>query len=72
MRAVGVVALAILAATGAHAQGIDFSQGGAVEVTARGGFEWRENEQVVIATGDARAVRGDVTVLADRLIARYR
>jgi lipopolysaccharide export system protein LptA len=62
----------MLAATGASAQGIDFSQGGAVEVTARGGFEWRENEQVVIATGDARAVRGDVTVLADRLIARYR
>jgi lipopolysaccharide export system protein LptA len=54
------------------AQGIDLSQGGAVVVTARGGFEWREAEQVVIATVDARAVRGDVTVLADRLIAHYR
>jgi lipopolysaccharide export system protein LptA len=66
------LALAVAMANGARAQGIDLSQGGAVEVTARGGFEWRENEQVVIATGDARAVRGNVTVLADRLIARYR
>jgi lipopolysaccharide export system protein LptA len=62
----------VIAAAPVRAQGIDFSQGGAVEVTARGGFEWRENEQIVIATSDARAVRGDVTVLADRLIARYR
>ncbi len=72
----GVLALALTATMaapgGLRAQGIDLSQGGAVEVTARGGFEWRENEQMVIATGDARAVRGDVTVLADRLIARYR
>jgi lipopolysaccharide export system protein LptA len=56
----------------AAAQGIDLSSGGPVTVTARGGFEWRENEQVVIATDDARAVRGDVTVLADRLTAHYR
>ncbi len=57
---------------GASAQGIDLSSGGPVQVTARDGFEWRENQQEVIATGDARAVRGTVTVLADRLIAHYR
>lgn len=56
----------------ATAQGIDLSSGGPVEVTAAGGFEWRDAEHVVIAEGDARAVRGDVTVLADRLVARYR
>ena len=74
LAAVAFAAFAIrgLAAGPAGAQAIDLSQGGAVDVTARGGFEWRENEQVVIATGDARAVRGDVTVLADRLIAHYR
>ncbi len=66
------VAAATLAAMPARAQTIDMSQGGPVEVTARGGFEWHETDQVVIATGDARAVRGDVTVLADRLIAHYR
>ena len=54
------------------AQEIDFSHGGPVEVTARDGFEWRENEQIVIANGDARAVRDNVVVTADRLIAYYR
>jgi len=62
----------LAAAAAAHAQGIDLSSGGPVTVTARGGFEWQENNQVVIATDDARAVRGDVTVLADRLVAHYR
>ena len=64
--------LALLPLAGARAQGIDLSHGGSVEVTASDGMEWRQNEQVVIARGQARAVRGDVTVLADRLIARYR
>ena len=56
----------------ACAQAIDMSHGGPVEVTASDGMEWRQNEQVVIARGSARAVRGDVTVTADRLIAHYR
>jgi len=74
VRALAVVAgvATLLLAGAARAQPIDLSQGGAVEVTARGGFEWRENEQVVIATGDARSVRGDVTVLSDTQIAHYR
>jgi len=60
------------AALPAHAQQIDLSSGGPVAITARDGFEWREAEQMVIASGDARAVRDNVTVIADRLIARYR
>ena len=56
----------------ACAQSLDLSGGGPVDVTARGGFEWRENEQIVIASDEARAVRDNVTVLADRLVARYR
>lgn len=56
----------------ASAQPIDLSGGGPIEVTSLGGFEWRESEQVVIASGDARAKRDNVTVLADRLVARYR
>ena len=71
MRRGFALALALLPAV-ALAQGIDLSSGGPVEVTANGGFEWREGEQTVIAQGDARAARGDVTVLADRLLARYR
>ncbi len=56
----------------ARAQAIDMSRGGPVEVTANDGMEWRQNERVVIARGSARAVRGDVTVTADVLIAHYR
>jgi lipopolysaccharide export system protein LptA len=66
----GMAGLAL--ADRAQGQALDLSGGGPVDVTARGGFEWRENEQIVIATGDARAVRDNVTVLADRLVARYR
>ncbi len=64
--------LAALASAPARAQPIDMSSGGPVDVTARDGFEWHENDQTVTANGDARAVRGDVTVLADRLVAHYR
>ncbi len=68
-----LVAAVLLAGTAAvRAQGIDLSSGGPVNVTAAGGFEWREAQQEVVATGDARAVRGTVTVLADTLIAHYR
>ena len=71
----GAAAAALLAALlpiGAAAQPIDLSSGGPVEVTARGQFEWRQDDQVVIATVDCRAVRGDVTVLSDRMVAHYR
>ena len=66
-------ALAALCWAGAAAaQGIDLSRGGPVDVTAKDGIEWRQADQVVIARGDARAVRGGVAVDADRLMARYR
>ena len=55
-----------------RAQGIDMTKGGPVEVTSDDGMEWRQNEQEIIAKGSAKAVRGDVTVTADRLIAHYR
>ena len=71
--AAGAVLAAALSGPGvAIAQTIDMSHGGPVEVTARDGMEWRRNEQMVIANGSARAVRGNVTVTADRLIAHYR
>jgi lipopolysaccharide export system protein LptA len=67
-----VALLAAAAAGPAAAQGIDLSRGGPVDVTATDGIEWRQADQVVIARGDARAVRGGATVDADRLMARYR
>ncbi len=56
----------------AQAQAIDMTKGGPVEVTSDGGMEWRQNEQTIIAKGSAKAMRGDVTVTADQLIAHYR
>ncbi|SFL04444.1 LptA/OstA family protein [Falsiroseomonas stagni] len=74
-RAVLAAALAVLAAPVAApvmAQNLDLTQGGPVEITATDGIEWRQQEQVIVARGNARAVRDGVTVDADRLIARYR
>jgi lipopolysaccharide export system protein LptA len=45
---------------------------GPIQITAKQGIEWRQKDQEVIATGSAQAVRGDVTVDADQLIAHYR
>ena len=56
----------------AQAQGIDLTQGGPIQITARDGIEWRQGDRVVIAKGDAKAVRGTVTVTADQLFAWYR
>jgi len=73
LRAAGLLALAaLLGAGGAAAQGLDLSHGGPVEVTARDGIDWLKDQQEIVARGDARAVRANVTVTADTLIAFYR
>jgi lipopolysaccharide export system protein LptA len=56
----------------ALAQGLDLSQGGPIDITAQSGIEWQQNQHRVIASGNATAVRQNVTVDADRLIAYYR
>jgi lipopolysaccharide export system protein LptA len=61
-----------LTTTPARAQQLDLTHGGPIDITARDGLEWRQNDQEVIARGDARAARGAVTVNADRLTAWYR
>jgi lipopolysaccharide export system protein LptA len=43
-----------------------------IQITASQGIEWQQASQVVIVTGNAKAVRGAVTVEADQLIAHYR
>ena len=67
-----LVALTMGWAPAVLAQGLDLSKGGAIDVTADEGIELRQNEQKAIARGNARAVRGDVTVDADQLTAFYR
>lgn len=74
MKVRGFLALAAaLALPGlAMAQGLDLTRGGPVDVTADDGIEWHQQQQMVVARRNARAVRDGVTVEADRLIARYR
>jgi lipopolysaccharide export system protein LptA len=43
-----------------------------LEITADEGIEWRRDERVYIARGNAMAKRGDFTVHAHELIAHYR
>lgn len=66
------VCAAVLLATPAAAQQIDMSHGGPIAITASDGIEWHQMQQEVIALGNAKAVRDNVTVTADRLIAWYR
>lgn len=47
------------------------SGGGPVEIDASDGIEWRRDENVYIARGNARAARGDTSISADSLIAHY-
>jgi lipopolysaccharide export system protein LptA len=56
----------------AWAQQLDLTHGGPIDITATDGIEWRQDQREVIARGNARAVRQNVTVAADRLIAFYR
>lgn len=67
-----IIAFALLLSGPAWGQAIDLSKGGPIDVTSDNGIEYRQTEQVVIARGNARAVRGDVTVTADQLTARFR
>jgi lipopolysaccharide export system protein LptA len=69
----GILLAAVLAAPlAARAQQIDLSHGGPITVTATDSIDLDQKAQTVTAIGNARAVRGTVTVIADRLIAYYR
>jgi lipopolysaccharide export system protein LptA len=75
MRGAALALAAVLAATmptRVPAQELGLSGEGPIEILADGAIEWRRNDQVVIAAGNARAIRGGTTVFAERLIARYR
>ncbi len=66
-------ALAQAPAPPAQAGGAGFDRGsGPIEIEASDGIEWRRDEKVYIASGNAKAVRGTITLNAARLLARYR
>lgn len=66
------LAASLALATPAAAQSLSMGRGdGPIEVLADNGIEWRQNEQRFIARGNAQAMRGNVTLYADELIAYY-
>ena len=76
-RPLAAVALAALLLWGgpAAAQGFDMAKGGGdtqIQVYADNGIEWAQDASRVIARGNAKAVRGNMTVTADTLTAYYR
>lgn len=66
------LALSAEPARGAQAQATTGQSGTELRIDADEGLEWQRGEQVVIARGNARAVRGDLTVQAQELRALYR
>jgi lipopolysaccharide export system protein LptA len=72
---VSLAALALLAlAQPAGAQGFDMSRGGdtQIQVYADNGIEWHSDALRVIARGNAKAIRGGMTIDSDMLTAYYR
>ena len=70
---VGTLALIGPASSG-HAQGLNFGGDSdqPIEIFADNGIEWQQENLIFLARGNARAVRGRVTVFADELRAYYR
>lgn len=66
-------ALALMVAGAADAQGLNLNKdsGQPVEINADQGIEWRRDDNIYIARGNASAKQGDVTVHADTLTAHY-
>jgi lipopolysaccharide export system protein LptA len=67
--------LSLLLAAPAAAQGFGLDAGSSdqpLQVDADQGIEWRRDQSVYVARGNAKATRGPVTVHADMLTARYR
>jgi len=64
----------ILPGAGAQAQALNFGGNSdqPIEIFADNGIEWQQENLIFLARGNARAVRGPVTVFADELRAYYR
>lgn len=76
MKYILTIFAALLFASPAMAQGLNL--GGTsndtpvpIQITATQGVSWSQKTDIITATGNAKAVRGDVTVTADQLIAHY-
>jgi len=68
-----MMAIVFSASHSAQAQSINFGSGDTpIEIDADNGIEWQQDGLVFVARGNARAIRGEVKILADELRAYYR
>lgn len=75
LKVVPMALLLALAAPPAWAQTLNFATGDSsdpIEIYADDGIEWQQEKMLFTATGNARAVRGDVEIQAHVLRAYYR
>jgi lipopolysaccharide export system protein LptA len=70
--------LGLIALGTAHAQSLGLDQNttqGAppqpIHITATNGLDWNQKARTITANGDAKAVRGNVTITANQLVAHY-
>lgn len=73
--AAAILLLALAFPSTARAQGLNFGSGESdapIEVYADDGIEWQQDSLTFFARGNAKAIRGEVTVHADELHAFYR
>lgn len=68
--------ITLLATDNVHAQSLNIASGGEnggpIEIFADNGIEWQQGENIFIARGNAKAIRGEVQVDSDTLRAYYR
>lgn len=73
--AFGTAALLVAATTTADSQGLNLATGdpeSPIQVLADNGIEWQQDNEVLIARGNARASRSGVTIVGDELRAYYK
>ncbi len=72
-RQTGLLFLWMIITASSPVLGFDMVQGTSeIQISSDDGLEWQSDNNRVIAHGNAKAVRGDVTVTADTLTAYYR
>jgi len=73
LRMATAVFLSVIAGPCGPAKAFDMAQGTSeIQISSDDGLEWLSDDNRVIAHGNAKAVKGDITVTADTLTAYYR
>ena len=70
-----IIIITLLFSTPAAAKGLDLASGSKdmpIEITADHGIEWKKDKEILVASGNAKASRDGINVIAEVLRAYYR